>query len=164
MTEDEVADHLWQWLTDMTGATVIHAHQGKAEPLEPFLVIQLLQSNALYQNRADTDYPSIGAGADEVISEAPVRDWFWRFSLNAYGAGGDEILRKVKAASVILTHSRKIAPLNIFETTRIASIPELLNEDWRRRVQMDIELRGLVRDAMPIDVAEKASVVATPVT
>lgn len=171
MTEKEVRDAVRAWLASVLGITLIQSYQGGAEPAEPYGVINLMMSDAVYEHPVENEYPAEmvpdpddpGGPLIEQVSQAPVIDWFWRFSINVYGPEGKTVLRKVRTAKHVPTEERKLRPLSLFEVGRIADVTEILNEEFQSRAQMDIEIRGLVRDGLVIDVAEQAAVTTTAV-
>jgi hypothetical protein len=164
MNEAEVMDATRNWIATTTGILWIDSYQGGPEPAEPYGVINLMMSDALYANPIEHEYPVADEGTeDEQISQAPVRDWYWRFSLNVYGGEGATILRKVKTAEKVLSATAPLRPLSLFETSQVRDATELVNEAWQSRKQMDIEIRGLIRDGLVIDVAETAGVETTSV-
>ncbi|MEC5289386.1 MULTISPECIES: phage neck terminator protein [unclassified Aurantimonas] len=164
MTEAEVLDATRNWIASITGVLWINSYQGGPEPAEPYGVINLMMSDALYENPIEDEYPVTDPGlATETIRQAPVRDWYWRFSLNVYGNGGATALRQIKTAQKVWTAMESLHPLTLFETSQIRDAAEILNEEWQSRKQIDIEIRGIVRDGIVIDVAETAAVVTTPV-
>ncbi|RIY00212.1 hypothetical protein D3218_13080 [Aureimonas flava] len=154
MTEDDVADRLWQWLTELLDTTVIHAFQGAQAPAEPYIVLNLTLAGSVRANQADWEFTSTGTGADEVWRQAPVLEWFWRFSLNCYGAGGATILRQLRSAQHVPTVLASLAPLSLFEVSDVRNVPELVNEEYVPRAQVDIELRGILRDGFVVDVVD----------
>ena len=170
MTEAEVLDATRNWIADATGILWIDSYQGGPEPQEPYGVINLMMSAPLYENQIENEYPAEMVDdpdnfGDEIeqVSQAPVRDWYWQFSLNCYGDGGGDLLRKIKTVGKVPSALRSLHPLSLFETSEIMDATELVNEAWQSRKQMDIEIRGLVRDGFVIDVAETADVTVTSV-
>lgn len=164
MTEGEVLDATRNWIATATGIVWIDSYQGGPEPQEPYGVINLTMSDAVHEHPIEHEYPVTDEGTeDETIRQAPVRDWFWRFSLNVYGHGGKTLLRKIKTAQHVPTALESLHPLTLFETSQIRDATELLNEEWQARAQCDIEIRGIVRDGLVIDVAETAPVEASRV-
>jgi hypothetical protein len=170
MTEAEVMDATRNWIATLTGITWIDSYQSGPEPAEPYGVINLMNADAVYQNPIENEFPAEmiddpdNPGTEiEQVSQAPVRDWRWNFSLNVYGGAGATILRKIKVAEKVPTALRTLRPLLLFSTSQVRPIPELVNEAWQARSQIDIEIRGIVRDGIVIDVAETADVIFTPV-
>lgn len=165
MTEAEVLDAARNWIATATGILWIDSYQSGPEPAEPYGVINLMMSDAVHEHPSEYEYPVTDEGTeDETIRQAPVRDWFWRFSLNIYGDGGKTLLRKIKTAQQVPTALEGLHPLTLFETSQIRDATELLNEEWQARAQCDIEIRGIVRDGLVIDVVEEASAEANRLT
>ena len=164
MTEAQVQAALNAWLASVTGQPrVITAFPDQKRPAPPYISTNLIMSGPLYRNRVDVEFETTGSGEDEQITEHPVRDWFWRFSVFAYGEAPTSILRKAEIAGEIHTYSQKLRPLSLFETSAIRNVPEVVENAIERRANFDIEIRGLVRDGLVIDVAETAGVDKTPV-
>lgn len=156
MTEKEVRDAVRGWLADITGITLIHSYQGGNEPPEPYGVLNMMISAPVYEQPFDQEFSSSGDGEAEEFEQTPVREWYWRFSLNVYGGEGKTILRKIKTAEHVPTALENLLPLTLFETSIIRDATELQNEVFQNRAQMDIEIRGILRDGLPIDVIEDA--------
>lgn len=153
MTEKEVRDAIRRWLATVMGVTVIHTYQGGEEPAEPYAVLNLTMSDALHPHPIVDEFTEIEGQA----FQAPVRDWYWRFSINVYGAEAATILRRVKTAEKVETAKAAMRPLIVHDTSQIRDATEILNEEWQTRAQMDLEVRGILRDALPIDTIEEYS-------
>lgn len=166
MTEKQVRDAVRAWIASIMGITVIHSYQGGPEPAEPYGVLNLMMSDALYPHQIEDEFPfemvpdPDNPGEEiEQVRQAPVRDWFWKFSVNVYGADGATILRKISTARLVAQAVAPLLPLSLYEVSQIRDATEILNEEWQSRAQMDIEIRGLVRDGIAIDVADTAAAV-----
>lgn len=168
MTEKEVRDAVRAWIAGIMGITVIHSYQGGTEPAEPYGVLNMTLDDAVRERQSDDEFPSIliddpeNPGEEiEQVRQSPVREWFWRFSVNVYGGEGKTILRKIKTAGLVPTAMESLHPLSLFEISPIRDATDLLNEEWQGRAQMDIEIRGIVRDGIVIDTIETAPVTVT---
>ena len=165
MTEAEIHTRLVRWLAGISGVRAIKAHPDATRPAKPYLMANRIISGPVFQNRIDDEFTVANAGtASEAISQHPVRDWYWRFSVFAYAdQAPDSLLRKVHVAFDVGTHhllSVHLHPLHIHEVSAIRHVPEVVENAVENRANMDIELRGIVRDGLVIDVIEKTSFTA----
>ena len=161
MTEKEVRDKLLRWLADVMGTKVIQSFQGGKPPAEPYGVLNLMLSGPAHPHPTEWEFPSEGEGEDEVIRQAPVFEWFWRFSVNVYGGEGSTVLRRIRTAQHVPTAYAPLHPLVLSEVTDARNVPELVNEEFRPRAVCEVEVRGIVRDGLVIDVVEEARVEPT---
>ncbi|MCF1502194.1 hypothetical protein L0F51_00245 [Afifella sp. H1R] len=160
MTEAEVQSALNAWLASVTGvATVINAHPDAPRPAKPYCMTNLTISGAVYLDPIEDEFTVEGEGEeDETITQAPVRDWYWRFSVFAYGDAPMSTLRKIDTAWKVPTAHGELYPLTIFEASAVRNVPELVENAWEKRANMDIEVRGIVRDGLVVDVIEEVPV------
>ena len=162
MTEGAVHNALVRWVSSITAVKAIKASQDADRPAKPYIMVNRIISGPVFQNRIDDEFTVANAGTTtEAISQHPVRDWYWRFSVFAYAdQAPDSLLRKVHTAFDVQTHhllSVHLHPLHIHEVSAIRHIPEVVENAVENRANMDIELRGIVRDGLVIDVVEKAT-------
>ncbi|KQT52220.1 MULTISPECIES: LIC_12616 family protein [unclassified Aureimonas] len=161
MTEKEVRDAVRAWIASLMGITVIQSYQGQKEPAEPYGVLNLMLADSVRELPAAMEITSVGAGENEVFTQTTAHEWFWRFSVNVYGGEGKTLLRQIKTAQFFASTAETLRPLTLFETSAIRDAAEILNEEWRARAQMDIEIRGIVRDGVTVDVVDVAPVQIT---
>lgn len=162
MTEDEVADAAWQWIRTTVGVEMIHAYQSGGEPCAPYGVIALSLVGPVREHPTDYEFRVSDEGLEtEEITQAPVFEWFWRFSVNVYGDQGMTSLRRLKMAQWVQTAAAPLRPLVLFEVSDIRNLTEMINEAWTPRAQVDVEFRGFIRDGQVIDTAETAAVSIT---
>ena len=165
MTEGEIHTRLVRWLAGISGVRAIKAHPDATRPAKPYIMANRIISGPVFQHRIDDEFTVANAGtATETISQHPVRDWYWRFSVFAYAdQAPDSLLRKIHTAFDVSTHhllSVHLHPLHIHEVSAIRHIPEVVENAVENRANMDIELRGIVRDGLVVDVIEKTSFTA----
>jgi hypothetical protein len=168
MTEAEVHTALVRWVAGITAVPAIKAHSDARRPAKPYVMVNRMLSGPVHEHRIDDEFTVANAGlATETISQHPVRDWYWRFSLHAYAnQAPDSLLRKVHVAFDVPTHhllSVHLHPLHIHEVSAIRHVPDVVENAVENRANMDIELRGIVRDGLVIDVIEQTSFTASRV-
>jgi hypothetical protein len=68
------------------------------------------------------------------------------------------MLRPLRAAEKLLQITEPLFPaVNVHGVSQIRNVPEYVNEKYEPRAQMDLYIRGLVRDGFVIDVIEQYS-------
>ena len=94
---------------------------------------------------------------DEVVA-TPLIETEWRLSLHAYGPEPTDVLRPIRAAAQLAQKNEPLMPgLTVHEVSQIRHVPDFVNEAWRPRAQMDLFVRGIVKDGFVIDVIEEFS-------
>lgn len=165
MTEAEVQAAFNTWLARIAGQSrVITANSDHMRPPQPYLATNLILSGPVHEHQIDEEYDAAGEGDAEIISQAPVREWFWRFSVWSFGDQPTTLLRKVEVASKIVTYTDRLLPLTIFETSGMRNVPEVIENKVEHRANFDVELRGIVRDSLPIDTIETAPLEVVRIT
>lgn len=151
MTNDDVHSALVRWLAATLNRTVIKAHQGAKAPALPYIMVNMLGSIEVREHEQRTEY--VEAGGD--VTAAPVIETEWRFSVHAYGSHPTDILRPIVSAARLPQVTEPLMPnLILFDLSQIRNVPDWINDAWQPRAQMDINLRGLTRDGIVIDVIE----------
>jgi hypothetical protein len=165
MTEAEVQAALNTWLAGIAGQSrVINANSDTKRPPKPYLATNLILSGPVHEHQIEDEYEAVGERDNEVVHQAPVRDWFWRFSVWSYGDQPTSLLRKVEVATKIATHTDKLLPLTVFETSGMRNVPEVTENAVEQRANFDIEVRGIVRDSLVVDTIETAPFEAVDTT
>lgn len=162
MTEAEVRAKLNSWLAGVVGQQmVISARPDAPRPGKPYVMTNLMLSGPVHPDAIVDEFTVADEGTeDEQISQHPVQDWFWRFSVHAYGDDPSGTLRKVRVAFQVLTAREPLYPLTVHSVSDVRDVPELVENEWEPRANVDIELRGIVRDGVEIDVIEETSFTA----
>jgi len=153
MTDDDVHSALVRWLHDLTGLTTIKAYQEGPRPALPYIMVNLTGTAAIREWSQAVEYEEDTAG----VTATPPVETEWRFSVHAFGPNPTSILRPIRSAAQLAQKNEALFPaLVIDECSQVRNVPELVNEKWEPRAQMDIHLRGLARDGFLIDVIEHA--------
>lgn len=153
MTNDQVQEALVRWLRQVTGITVIKAHQGVDRPELPYLMIEQGTVDELSQHPEQLHYSE---NDDSQIEVTPVLELEWLMLLFSFGENGSNALRKIKQAVHLAQIQEPLMPvLNIHETGVINNIPEFVDNRWEPRSQMNIMVRGVTSgDGFVIDTIE----------
>lgn len=155
MTDSEVHAAVMSWLASVTGVMVIKAHSGGTRPPKPYIMVNLVRAEDLRQHATLTEYADTGDVNEDgkpIISAAPVMEIEWFFSIHAYGDNHMDLLRKVRSAAHTLQRMEALNPaLTIQEVGAVNSVPEYVNEAWETRAQVDLYVRGIVRDGAIVD-------------
>lgn len=155
MTNDQVQEALIRWLRQVTGITVIKAHQGVDRPELPYLMIEQGTVDELSQHPEQFHYSE---NDDSQIEVTPVLELEWLMLLFSFGESGSNALRKIKQAVHLTQVQEPLMPvLNIHETGVINNIPEFVDNRWEPRSQMNIMVRGVTTstDGFVIDTIEE---------
>lgn len=158
MTDDEVHSALVRWLRDITGLVTIKAYQEGPRPALPYVMVNLTGVSEVREWQQGSEYEEDTAG----VTASVVIETEWRFSVHAFGSNPTGILRPIVSAA---QSAHKMAPLYptliVHECSQVRNVPELVNEKWEPRAQIDLFLRGLTRDGFLIDVIEEAPITIT---
>lgn len=154
MRDTEIHSALVRWLAGITGQTVIKAHQEGAQPALPYIMINLLSVSEVRENGQFDDWSEAG----DDVTATPQIETEWRFSVHAYGSAPTDTLRPVRAAAQLAQMNEPLMPgLVVHEVSIIRNVPDIVNTKWQPRAQMDITLRGIVKDGFVVDVIEEYS-------
>lgn len=167
MDEDALYNKVIAWTKHRSGLPiVIRDRQGAPRPASPYGMVNLISSGRVNLPQ-DLEYaanPAPGAGTTaEPFLQIPVIEWESVFSFNVYGPGASDYARRVDTAGSILAGGESLLPLTLFRTSTIRRIPEQINGTWENRVQMDLVMRHMERDGVPVDIVEQAVVDITSV-
>lgn len=108
------------------------------------------------------------------VTAYPIIETEWHFSVNAYGrppidhktklpvspkpAFPTDILRPLRAAAELAQMNEPLMPgMTVHEVSDVRNLPEVINERIEPRAQIDIYLRGIVRDGFVIDTINRWS-------
>jgi hypothetical protein len=163
VTEDELYTRVIKWLRQCSGLDlIIRDSLGKPRPTGPYGMVNLIRSEGLYEpaaleyatNPGHVPVPvNPAAELEPPFLQVPVIEWEWTFSFNIYAASGSNCARKVASAASVLAGVEGLLPFIIHRTSAIRRLPESIG-GWEDRIQMDLFIRGLARDGVPVDVAE----------
>jgi hypothetical protein len=160
MTNDEVWSAVIKWVNKITGVKTIMSHQSGPAPTGQYVVVNFTGAIEVRQHEQCIEYEE----SDDVdtgdvhapIIARPVIEMEWRFSVHAYGENPTDTLRPVVSAHKLTQTMEPIFPnLTIHEISQIRNVPDWINETWRQRAQMDVVVRGLIRDGHVVDVIEE---------
>lgn len=166
MTNEQIIANVVQWVTKVTGRTVIQAYQSGSRPALPYIMINMTgqievrdheQAFEYTPDREDEPPPTEDTAGDPEyvdIAAAPVIETEWRFSIHGFGPTdmiSMDLLRPIKSAQRLAeTHEPLYPTFIIHDTSLIRNVPEWINNAWEPRCVMDLNLRGLTRDGFVI--------------
>ena len=127
---------------------VIFDSQNGDRPTGSYVMLNMIEAKRI-QMRMDVDYdvnPAFdGTDANDAeLMANPCAEWEWNFSVNAYSVDAINTLSTLKSAAEIDEIESGLLPLIVFNVSDIRRLPELINERWEERAQMDVALRGYV--------------------
>ena len=168
MTNDQIHTALNQWIRSKTGnTTVIKAHQGGTAPAPPYIMTNFLGSDPVHRHEIEIEFTDTGVPNSEgenIITAAPVIEMEWRFSVHAYGTSPTDRLRPIVSAMKMLQPMEPLVPgLHIHEISQIRNVPDWINNAWQPRAQLDLFVRGIIRDSVgTVDVIDEYSLDIAP--
>ncbi|MEJ8308601.1 phage neck terminator protein [Agrobacterium larrymoorei] len=156
MTDDEVHGSVVRWVRAKTKQKTIKAYQSGKMPEGRYCMVNLTGALNVREQPIDTEYVEDAGN----VSAAAVLEREWRFSVHAYGEAPTDTLRPILAAMHV---SQALEPqyptLLMHEASQIRHVPDWINNAWQPRAQMDLIVRGIVRDTVGVvDVIETYSI------
>lgn len=151
MNAKEVRDKVQAWVRGVIGITTIHAHQNANAPAEPYASVHRVMSGKLHEQPRGEVFSEQSGN----ISQTPLVDSYWRFSIDVFGPDAENYLQKLVTASDVPTAMWPLRPLILAETSRIITDFEIRDQIWKDRAQMTIEVHGVQQDGLPIAVIEE---------
>lgn len=154
MKDREVHSAVVRWLSSLIEPKVIKAYQDTKRPSKPYVMVNMTAVAEVRVHAQFDDY----ADVDSDVIATPQIETEWRFSLHAYGDEPTDVLRPVRSAVQLAQKNEPLMPgLIVHEVSLIRHIPEFVNNIWEPRAQMDLFVRGIVKDGFVIDVIEEHS-------
>lgn len=159
MTNTQVHEALIMWLSSLFNVTVIKDRQGIKRPTIPYMMVDLANFGEVRQWPSYPKFVDLGTLNSEGLAEVeatPIMEMEWVFLVFYYGAGGDEVLSRLKSARHLPQIQETLMPsMTIHEVGRVNSVPEFVDERWEPRAQVNVVLRGLSSDGFVVDVIEE---------
>lgn len=169
MTNDQVHTAVNQWIRSKTGnGTIIKAHQGGTAPTGNYIMTNFLGAVEVRQREITIDYTETDQENSEgelIVTAAPVIEMEWRFSVHAYGTSPTDRLRPIVSAMKMLQPMEALGAqgLHVHEISQIRNVPDWINNAWQPRAQMDLFVRGIIRDSVgTVDVIDEYSLDIAP--
>lgn len=155
MTNDKVHGDLVRWIASVTGLKAIRAHQSGKAPALPYIMVNFLGQAEVREHPQAIEYTG---NDDDPVTAVLVIEVEWRFSVHAYGESPTDLLRPIVSAVKLPQAMESLLPSSVIhEISQIRNVPEYINSVWQPRAQMDVFVRGLIRDGHVIDVIEQVS-------
>lgn len=162
-TNREAHSAVVRWIATTTGVTTIKDHEGGKAPSLPYVMVNMTGMFEVREHPQDIEYEDADTGEMDTgddfpaVTATPIIEAEWRFSIHAYGQSPTDILRPIVSAVKLAQITEPLMPgLIIHEISQIRSVPDWINEKWQPRAQMDINVRGLIKDGHVIDVIAEA--------
>lgn len=174
MTNEEVKSAVVRWLSLVLAVEIIQDHQQGHRPAPTYGTLTLANWREVNDHPIDevweesifpieTENTEVVQLEDsnpletpDVITVAPQVEMEWVFILMIHGPGGGEYLRRLQ----VLRHwVQSIQPaLVLFDVSSVNNIPDLQGEKWVPRSQVNISIRGIVSETVPVDTIEQVPV------
>lgn len=153
MTNDQVHTALNQWIRTKTGnTTVIKANQGGTAPALPYIMTNFTGSAEVRVWHSDVEFTEtddLNIAGELIVTAAPVIEMEWRFSVHAYGPTPTDRLRPIVSAMKLSQPQEPLIPgLLVHEISQIRNVPDWISNAWQPRAQMDLFVRGIIRDSV----------------
>lgn len=162
MTDAEVHTAVIKWIRARTGLAVgrvIKGDQSGDRVQLPYIMARFTGTAAVRTHPQEIEWADQGEAG---VLAAPVIETEWRFSVHAFGGGGSDLLRSLRSAASLAQANEPLMPgLVIHEMSQIRFVPELINEVWESRAQVDLFIRGLTKDGHLVDTIEQFTVEVT---
>lgn len=163
MTNDQVWTAVVEWVRGKTGnVTTIRANQSGPTPALPYCMVNFTGTAEVRRHHITVDYTEtdlINSQGENIITAAPVIEMEWRFSVHAYGGPvPSDRLRPIVSAMKISQPMEPLLPgLLVHGISQIRDVPDWINNAWQPRAQMDLFVRGIIRDAHVVDTIDEYS-------
>lgn len=166
MTNRSTHSALVRWLAQLTGVTVIKSEQGTDRPAKPYIMVKFMRFNTLRDHEENIEYsggehaPHDPPEAYPPVTATPIMEGEWDFSVHAYDENDpSELLMPLYGASKLSQIMEPLFPtLVISGISQIRDIPEFVNNEWEKRAQVDLSLRGMANYGFELDVIEQAQI------
>jgi hypothetical protein len=166
MTELEQFTTLRTWILAITDLPeIIRAHPDAPRPSGVYGVLNLVNANRINWPD-DYDYAQldgstvVDTGDDYPTEQIPVEQWEYQWSFHLYGPGGaDQAARLISAARSDAALLR-LHPLTLHRTSMVRRVPELIENVWEERAQIDLFVHARVRHGFKSDRVDTARVSA----
>lgn len=159
MKNIDAHEELILWLGELLGLTVIKDRQGADRPAVPYAMVDLANWRDLSQHAAKIDYresTDLNTEGKRIVMARPDIEIEWTFMLFVYGPNADEYVRRLQASYHFSQVQERLIPdIHIHEISAANSIPELIDEKWEPRVQVNLIVRGKASDEFVADVIEQ---------
>ncbi len=159
-SDDALWSALVRWIASIIGVTVIRYAENAPRPTLPYVLVNFTGSNKVRDHASTTLYDmhtggAIDSGDAYPDAEAfPVIEREWRYSIHAYGPVPTDLLRPLESAGRL---PQILEPLGfpgiiLHEMSQVRNVPELVNNLFEPRANVDIFLRGLTADRFEVAV------------
>lgn len=152
-----------RWIAAKTGLKTILARQGVARPPVPYIMVNPTGFNTLHYHASEVEYEEVTTPDGEKVLATPVMDVEWRYSIHAYSSEDrepEDILIPLKSYVQLQQPMEPMFPeLVVHSISQIRNVPEMVQNTWEPRAQMDLFLHGVMRYGHLIDVIEQTEVV-----
>jgi hypothetical protein len=161
MTDDGVHSSVVRWISSVTGATVIKAHQGGEAPALPYIMVNMIGRAEVREQAADIGYVETATNNSEgkkIVEASPNVEVEWRFSIHSYGPAPSDRLRPIPSAMKLGQVMEPLLPgLVVHDVSQIRNVPDWIENGWQPRAQIDVMVRGFTNDAFDVDVIDEYS-------
>lgn len=146
MIDRDVHTAVVNWLASRTGIPFIKDHQMGDPPPQPYGMVNLTGQLETRAHPSQVKYASVDA---DTASVQTIAENEWRFSVHVYGNQPSDYLRPIRMAKHASILDEPMMPgLLVFDVSQMRIVPDFINERWEPRAQMDLVIRGTLRDTL----------------
>lgn len=159
MTNNQVHEALIRWLSGLLAVTVIKDRQAANRPPVPYAMVDLTTWTEVGEHPRselylETDNENSEGQLEVLVT--PDTEVEWLFSLMVYGPGCEDKLRRLMSAVHLPQVQEPLMPLLHIQELGVAnSVPELINEVWEPRAQLNIVVRGRSTEGFVVDTIDE---------
>lgn len=164
MTNDEVHEEVILWLHYLLGVVVIKDRQQANRPAKPYGMVDLANWGDLHENVDNLRYEdAVNQSNEPVVRVTPEMEREWGFLFFVYGDQPDAHINRLQAAVQLRQLQEPLLALGlvVHEVSRANRIPELIDEVWEPRSQVNIIVRGVSSESFDTFVIEQPEIVIT---
>lgn len=132
-------------------------------PSLPYGTLHLTSARSTNRPEQRTLYDDEPAGVASEAREEPGTEWELVWQFDVFGDGAQDVFTALNAARYVPTARQGLLPYSIEGMSGIRFLPEIIDNHYEDRANVDITLRAVVHHDTPIDLIEtRTDPVVTP--
>jgi hypothetical protein len=162
MTEEEVYDKVMLYLDTINNdaaiinpaydkiGKIIRAHQNAPRPVGDYAALNLLSHIDLAEVNCDIYRDQVIGGANRVVF-SKARGIEWLFRVEVYASRPTDVARLFQTALRSDYTSLLLSPLVVRMVDDVTRTPEMIQQRWEGRANLDFSVAGVVTESLLID-------------
>lgn len=154
MREVDLFQALHPWLRAATGIEVIEAHSNAPTPAGAYLSVNMYLATPRTQYATQMNYEEAPIASGDGIKDlfqVPVIEMEWVYSLNIYAENSVDFGRRIISWCMSDGAALLLYPLMAQPVERVRRLPEMVENKWQDRSQLDLTIRGFVKRGVITD-------------